>query len=243
MYESVIFDLYGTLVPNFTQEAYEPVYRATAEILDVGYESYRSAFGHAYRDRCKGRWKTLEECVRYAAEIVGAEPSEVQVQDAVAVRMDFTKKSLQASDSTLDTLSRLNEYGIRIGLLTNCGPDVPLLWGESNLHAHIYGPTFSSDIGFVKPEAQAYVAAADAVGSRLTECLFCGDGSSREIDGANEAGMRGILLRVSVNDVYDTEGRNSADDLLEHIEHLEEIVPIATQQGGELDVASRHQLP
>lgn len=52
----------------------------------------------------------------------------------------------------------------------------------------------SGDIGYAKPEAQAYEYVADKLGVRLDECVFTDD-RQRYIEGAQHVGMQTILYK------------------------------------------------
>jgi HAD superfamily hydrolase (TIGR01509 family) len=52
----------------------------------------------------------------------------------------------------------------------------------------------SGDVGYAKPEAQAYEIAADRLGVRLEECIFTDD-REEYIEGARAVGMQAILYQ------------------------------------------------
>jgi len=55
---------------------------------------------------------------------------------------------------------------------------------------------FSPEMGVRKPHARMYRAARDGLGVSALECLYVGDGGSRELTGAVLAGMHPVLIRV-----------------------------------------------
>jgi putative hydrolase of the HAD superfamily len=104
MKNAIIFDLYGTLVPNFTQSAYDPVYKEISSILDVGYDDFRKIFGTAFKERCRGKWKDIKNAIRDAAIHLGRAPTEITIERAAAVRLSFTRDSIQANNETLQVI-------------------------------------------------------------------------------------------------------------------------------------------
>ncbi len=54
----------------------------------------------------------------------------------------------------------------------------------------------SFQIGYAKPEAQAYEIAAERLGMRLTECVFIDD-RQEYVDGAKRVGMKSILFTTN----------------------------------------------
>ncbi|MXZ10269.1 MAG: hypothetical protein F4Y79_12595 [Gemmatimonadetes bacterium] len=47
-FKAVIFDLFGTLVDNFSKKEHDKVYALMAETLSAPYEAFRQAFGSSY---------------------------------------------------------------------------------------------------------------------------------------------------------------------------------------------------
>ena len=53
-YKAIIFDLYGTLVGNFSRQAYDQVQVQMAKILDVPYPKFWQTMGETIKDRSLG---------------------------------------------------------------------------------------------------------------------------------------------------------------------------------------------
>ena len=90
----------------------------------------------------------------------------------------------------LPMLRNLRERGYRTGLLSNCsGEEVEALRG-SVLAPLFDGIILSHETGLCKPEEAIYRLAAETVGVLPEECIFIGDGGSRELYGAADVGMQ-----------------------------------------------------
>ena len=203
-FKAVIFDLFGTLVDNFRKVAYDEVYALMATELDAPYEEFRNAFGYSFTDRCIGRYESIEENIAASCKEIGIQPSNSQIQSAADHRYAFALKTLQADDDVLKTLEALGEVGYRIGLITDCGPDVPKLWNRSPLSGTIETSLFSCLEKIKKPNQEIYQRACERLGLGPDVCVYVGDGSSQEMTGAAEAGFLPILKRIDLSDVYDT---------------------------------------
>lgn len=83
---------------------------------------------------------------------------------------------------------------VPIGLLSDTDP---LHWRHVAEHyqwlAAIERPTLSFEIGVLKPDRRAYLAAAGNVGVEPANCLFIDD-LDQNVTGAREAGMQGMLF-------------------------------------------------
>ena len=55
-----------------------------------------------------------------------------------------------------------------------------------------------------KPEPIMYLSAAQELGVAPSDCLYVGDGSSRELSGAAAVGMHPVLIRASHEDNADS---------------------------------------
>jgi putative hydrolase of the HAD superfamily len=57
----------------------------------------------------------------------------------------------------------------------------------------------------VKPQAEIYRAALDALGLLPTETLYVGDGSDEELSGAARCGMQPVLISIDRTNTYDAQ--------------------------------------
>ena len=144
-FQAIIFDLFGTLVDNFTKIAYDEIYRQMVARLGAPYDEFRDTFGHSFSDRCRGRYDSIEENIEASCRQIGVFPTTDQIQSAARHRYDFTLKTLEAKEEVLSTLRQLRKDDFQIGLITDWGPDVPLLWGSTTLSQQIEVPVFSCE--------------------------------------------------------------------------------------------------
>ena len=103
----------------------------------------------------------------------------------------------------LEALSMLKEMGLQLGLISNCGPEVPLLWEQSPLADLIDIPVFSCEERVKKPCTGIYRVACHRLHIQPQKCVYVGDGSDEELAGAAATGMLSVLKRTDLNDVYD----------------------------------------
>ena len=93
--------------------------------------------------------------------------------------------------------------GLRLGLLSDCGPDVPQLWPQCPLAPLIDSAVFSCQEGRKKPDPLLYHTVAQRLGVSASACVYVGDGSSDELRGATVAGRVPILRWMPLENVYD----------------------------------------
>lgn len=202
-HKAIIFDLFGTLVDNFRKHAYDKVYRSMVNALDVPYEAFTNAFGRSFSDRCQGKYDTIEANLEASCAEIGASPSSDRIEAAAKLRYDFTSKTLQPRESVSAALAQLKQDGLQIGLITDCGPDVPLLWSDTPLSSLIDVPVFSCNEKVRKPDPEIYRRALARLGRTAEECVYVGDGGSAELSGARKVGLLPILRRIDLTEIYD----------------------------------------
>lgn len=200
-YKAVIFDLYGTLVGNFSRQAYDRVQVQMAEILGVPYPKFWQAMGETSNDRSLGVYLSFEENIVEVCRRLSV--NSTQIEQAVALNYEFTKDSLAPDPEVLEALDVLKRSSLHLGLITNCGPAVPLLFPQSALAQYIDIPVFSCEERVKKPSPRIYQIACERLKVKPQECLYVGDGSSEELTGAAAVGMLPILKRADLTDVYD----------------------------------------
>jgi putative hydrolase of the HAD superfamily len=93
-------------------------------------------------------------------------------------------------------LQRARRRGLKIGLVSNAGPEVPEIFRASPLAALIDVAAFSCSVGMAKPDQRIYLSACEALSVAPAECVYVGDGRDDELQGALEVGMTPVLLRV-----------------------------------------------
>jgi len=96
-------------------------------------------------------------------------------------------------EATKDTLRRLRGHGVRVGVLSNTGWDIRVVFDHLGLAGFIDTFVLSCEIGAVKPKAEAFVLACEQLGVEPSGVLMVGDDVVADI-GACGVGLRTLLL-------------------------------------------------
>ena len=86
-------------------------------------------------------------------------------------------------------LSALKQQGLKLCLCSNCSADEVEGLLSSSLHPLFDAVILSYQVGLAKPDRQIYLHCAETLSVLPEECLFVGDGGSKELFGAGDAGM------------------------------------------------------
>jgi putative hydrolase of the HAD superfamily len=210
-FEAVVFDLFGTLVPGFSQGRFEASLAAMAGALGVsGGEFIRQWSFETWEDRATGRFDTIEANVRQICEALGQTPDDDQVAEAVGIRIAFTREILTPRGDAIATLKGIRASGRKIGLISDCSAEVPALWPEIGLESLIDVAVFSCVAGMKKPDPRNYLLACDGLGTAPEKCLYVGDGFSQELAGASRVGMTAVLIAPVGEETADTSEKEGA---------------------------------
>ncbi len=202
-YRAVIFDLFGTLIPNFSRREYRAVLDEMAAILGAPAEEFARTWFDTFPQRNLGLSASPEGDIVRVCHRLNVFPPPARLAEAARLRLDLTRRYLVPRDGALEVLSELRTRGCKLGLITDCTSEAPRLWSESPF-APLFDATLFSCIEHVKkPDPAIYQRACERLGVAPQQCLYVGDGSSRELTGAQQVGMRPVRLRPPGEDADD----------------------------------------
>ncbi|HEY33126.1 MAG TPA: HAD family hydrolase [Dehalococcoidia bacterium] len=195
-YKAVIFDLFGTLIDNFSAEEYFGVLREMASVLSAPEEEFTNLWLGTFDERATGLIKSLGANIDHVCQKLNLLVDDRQVELAAQIRFDFETRSVIPRPDAIKVLSCLKSAGYKTGLVTDCSSELTTMWEETPLAPLIDVPVFSCVAGIKKPDPRIYLLATEQLGVQPEECLYVGDGSSQELSGAASVGMSPVLIRV-----------------------------------------------
>ncbi len=196
-YKAVIFDLFGTLVDNYSQRDLTKSLTEMATVLGVPVK----AFMHLWNDetwplRVVGKLPTVEATLLYICKQLNVQVDQEKLQAAVEARFTYTQQTLLPRRDAVETLTKLKESGYKLGLISDTSADVPELWPGTPLAPLIESALFSCNVGIRKPDPRIYLLQCERLDVQPADCLYIGDGGSQELKGARDVGMHPALLLV-----------------------------------------------
>ncbi|MFC1452179.1 HAD family hydrolase [Verrucomicrobiota bacterium] len=198
MIKAVIFDLFGTLVPQFPAVEFEQSLRDMAEAIGLEYEDMHKGWTEeTYPARHMGEYPSFKEELLAICSPRAIMPSKQELEAAINIRYEFTKSLLSPRPDALETLRRIKSTVMHLGLISDCSIEVPDLWKQTAFDGLFDTAVFSCNAKTKKPDPHIYMIACDALGVSPEACIYVGDGCSHELEGARSVGMHPFLLRVS----------------------------------------------
>ncbi len=189
MIKAAVFDMFETLVTLFVGRTYFGENIAT----DVGADpkEFRKEWHAIEYERSTGKY-TIEEGLEIVLKKLGLY-SEEMVQMAVSKRLGGLSDTFSnIPEETFSMLEGLKKNGIKIGLMTNTFSDERDIIRESRLFPYFDVALISYEQGICKPEPEMYQRMIQQLGVIPEECVFVGDGGSKELYGARDAGMHPV---------------------------------------------------
>jgi putative hydrolase of the HAD superfamily len=195
-FNAVVFDLFGTLVDDFVSSVGQ-MNTELAAALTVPFEPFMQLWRQTSEMRTIGAFQTVEDSIEYVCGVMGVEVTAEQMTKAVDIRLRHTRRALEPKSNAVGTLAQLKNQGYKLGLLSNCSIEIPILWQETAFASLIDNPIFSSREGLKKPDPRIYHLACERLGVVPEDCLYVADGENHELKAAAEVGIHPVLIRTS----------------------------------------------
>lgn len=210
--EAVIFDWGGTLTPWHAIDLGEQwrvfareIHGIPLDSDDVSEEDLARA--HELADRIlateDAAWRRSRGEDRRSAELdailreAGADPAHDRHHLALAAYRRFWEPHTWTDPQVRPLWEALRARGLKVGVLSNT------IWSR-DYHRELFardgvldlldGDVYSSEIHVVKPHAEAFLAACDAVGVAPVNAVYVGDRLFEDVLGPQEVGMRAIWV-------------------------------------------------
>lgn len=191
---AIIFDLFGTLVNDFTSVGGQ-THEQFAAILGVPYEPFMKLWREITARRTMGEFQTVEASIEHVCAALEVPVDAEQMAKAVEFRLAYTKRALVPKPDAVATLAELKHTSVKVGLLSNCSIEIPILWPETEFAGLIENPIFSSRERLKKPDPRIYHLACERSGVAPQNCLYIADGENYELSAAADLGMHPVLIR------------------------------------------------
>ena len=195
-FSAVVIDFFGTLTMSASDEVWFQAAAASAAPLGLPPERWRQALDASFAERATGALGDLSDTFRELARRCGAEPSEAALAESCDARVEAQNGLFVFRDDVLAALQALKEQGLRVGLLSDCTPELPVAWPHFAIAPYFDTAVFSCEEGLKKPNPAFFHLVCDRLGVAPADCLYVGDGGSRELTGAAAVGMTPLMLRA-----------------------------------------------
>jgi putative hydrolase of the HAD superfamily len=231
---AVVFDLYGTLTDPDV-EVRRPQYDAVlARVAGASPEAWTAAMRASFTERATGAWGGVEEILRRICGGLGLDPNAETLARLVELRIEHHRTLTAPRVEACDVLRRLRGRDVRIGVVSDCTPEIEFTWPTFAPATLVDAAVFSCRTGERKPAAIMYEQVVRRLDVDPRACWYVGDGSSRELTGAERFGMQAIKIDGAVGAGIDED----VDWTGPRIRRLDELLPLIESAARD-DLASR----
>ena len=198
--DAVIFDWGGTLTPwhDIDLVAQWAAYARVYDPADDGLaQRLATAEVSLWREQQASRGANGTGTLDHVFASCGVDTTQARHGAALASYLEAWDPHTLADPEARTVLAGLRQAGVRVGVLSNT------LWprwhheavfSRDGLAPFIDAAVYSSEIPVAKPHADAFHAAIAALGATPERTVFVGDRPWDDVHGAQQAGMRAILI-------------------------------------------------
>lgn len=188
-----MFDLFGTLVEGWSEAQSQLRSEELAAVLEVPTSEFLAVLSGTYTERANGTLGGTRETLKNLCARIGSRPSTAALDRGAQLRLQQFREILTTPIPEVpELLTDLRQQGIRLGLISDCSAETPLVWPELLWARPIEAALFSWAEGMRKPDQRLYLRVAQLLDLEPRDCLYVGDGGSCELSGAEAAGMRAV---------------------------------------------------
>ena len=209
---AVVFDLFHTLVDpeDFRPRNFRRTVRV-ADLLQVDHDHFTSYWEQTSSIRNTNRSNTVVKLVeKYLSKTGRTSDADILAQVDYELGRYQDLAIVHPRPNVGPLLKTLAGQGFKLGLLTNSDEREIREWPHSQLVSYFDAACFSCEIGFEKPQLEAYRKVLERLGTPASEAAYVGDGGSNELEGARAAGFGLVVfMKMFVAD----NGLRTSDEL------------------------------
>ena len=226
MLRAVVFDLFHTLTGPESEWSELPF---TSEFLGIERRVWDTVLHSQSRWRLTGEETDPFRILRRLVDTVDARIPDERVHAAVKIREQRYREALARIPlENIETLKRLKERGLRLGLISNADASEVTSWQDCPLCGLFDAEVFSCDAGCVKPDPEIFRTCLEHLGVGADDSLFVGDGGSDELVGARAAGFKTVFISGIIEQLWPLRVPERVAIADHHIQRLPEVEAVIT---------------
>lgn len=190
-WRAVLFDYFGTLTRAVHRG---PAHGRVARDLGCPPDAWLAALDATFYQRAAGGFGAPLDALHTIASGLGGRPGNQALRAAYSTRVGIVRAEGPPRPEAAGVLRALRERGLRTAVVSDCWYELPSFLPRSPLHPLFDAHVYSVEVGRCKPHPWMYLQACDRLGVAPEDCLYVGDGGSRELTGAAALGMSAVRL-------------------------------------------------
>lgn len=188
MIKAIIFDLFETLITERVSDKYTS--RKCANDLGVDYSLFREYWEANHHLMFTGLC-SYEQVLEIICKQAGVALTAEKLSAIIKRRKETKRQCFEYRHiEILNMLKELKAMGYQLALCSNCFSLEAEAYRKSELPHYFDASVLSWETGYAKPDSEIYRQCVDNLQLLPQECLYIGDGGSRELYGAEAFGMK-----------------------------------------------------
>jgi putative hydrolase of the HAD superfamily len=188
---AALFDFFGTLTRAVRRG---PAHARIARSLGADPDAFAALLDRTFYVRASGALGPPRTALRRLLSMLQLSPDEGALSAALAARVAAVRADTVLRADAVPVLARLRAEGLRTAVVSDCWYELPAFLPGLPVAPLLDACVYSVHIGHCKPDPAMYLAACARIGVEPRECLYVGDGGSRELSGAENAGIPALRL-------------------------------------------------
>lgn len=221
--KAVLFDLFGTLVPNLAPEVWSRSCEEIAGILGIDPSDYGRLWSERFEERMTGRIQDgpgqFDDILEQLNHSLPTETRNMAYQ----AHRQMLATALQPKHDAIQTLDGILERGLKLALVTDCSSAAPEILDTTPLGKYFSCRASSAHLGTRKPDPVMYQHVINELEVNARDCLYVGDGNSHELPGAKKLGMTTVWVDNGDKQYWQERFEPAGDHT---IEDLADLIPL-----------------
>jgi putative hydrolase of the HAD superfamily len=215
----VLFDLADTLAET-RRNAYEESKANLAARLGVDPDLFMEPWVRSRRQASIDSTLTTRDRIEMVARDLGIEVGAETLDELAEQERSLWESSVQLKPGARDLLDRLGAAGTKVAIVSNGNSAMQGLPDSLGLTPLVSATVMSSVVGMLKPDPGIYERALADLGLAAADCVYIGDGSDRELEGAQEVGLFAVRMLFGAKPAYQTKHSLNWDATAHSFEEL-----------------------
>jgi putative hydrolase of the HAD superfamily len=194
-YQAVIFDLGGTLSRSAPWDEYRNAAGKMAAVCSLPEEKFVDLWFSESSGLGLGLYPRYQDYIKRICKTLNINVVESLIETAGDIPIAITKQYVIAPrEGALELLSYLKANNYKIGLISDCAPDLPQIWGETLFAPYFDATVFSCQVGMNKADPRIFHIALEKLDVKPENCIYIADGMRNELSNAALLGMTALQL-------------------------------------------------
>jgi putative hydrolase of the HAD superfamily len=196
-FNAVIFDLGGTLTYGAAWSEYVDAAREIASVIAAPADDFVRIWFEQAVGLGTGLFPRYQDFIKHICRQLRLTIPDNLLDRAASISLSMAEKHIIVPrDGAIEVLSYLKANGYKVGLISDCGPDVPALWDETPFAPLIDAAVFSCVAGMNKGDPRIFQIAIEKLAVKPENCIYVADGMRNELTNAKKLGMTAVQLLV-----------------------------------------------